>query len=101
MQHSAVADSEAGCGIWRVEDGANLVHCEIPHQRLIMAFARDGVNLPRLCQCRGHMEFDISDKGFNCGESSVAGGRAVAALLLDVSEKVENQRCVDLFETDL
>ena len=98
MQHGTVPDSEAGRGIWRVEDGANLVHREMPHQPLVMAFARDGVDLPCLRQGGGHAELDISDEGFDRGESSVARSRAVAALFLDVSEKVENQRGVDLLD---
>jgi len=41
------------------------------------------------------------DQHHIAAESSVARGHAVAALLLDVSEKVENQCVVDLLETDL
>ena len=73
----------------------------MPHERLVMAFTRDGVDLLRLCQGGGHAELDIPDKGFDCGESSVARGRAVATLFLDVGEEVENQRGVDLLEADL
>ncbi len=73
----------------------------MPHKRLVMAFARDGVNLPRLSQCRGHTEFDISDKCFDCGKSSVAGGRAVTALLFQVSEKVQNQSGINLLDAYL
>jgi hypothetical protein len=73
----------------------------MPHQHLVMAFVRDGVDLPCLRQGGGHTELDISDEGFDRGESSVTRGRRVAALFLNVSEKVENQRGVDLLDTDL
>jgi len=66
-----------------------------------MAFPWDGVDLPRLCQGGGHTELDIPDEGFDRGESSVARGRAVATLFLDVSEEVENQGGIDLLETHL
>src|SRR6202040_18623 len=61
----------------------------------------DGVDLLRLCQGGGYMDLDIPEEGLDCCESSVARGRAVAALLLDVSEKLQNQRGVDLLKTDL
>ena len=73
----------------------------MPHQRLIVPLTWDGVDLARLCQCGGHAKFDIPDEGFDCGQSSVARGRAVAAMFLDVSEKVENQRSIDLLKADL
>ena len=101
MQHGAVADSWTGSSRWRVEDGTNLFDGEMPHQRLVMAFARDGMDLPRLFKCGGHAEFDIPDEGFDYGEPSIARNRAVAAVFLDVSEKAENQICVDLFDADL
>jgi hypothetical protein len=101
MQHGAVTDSESCGGVWRVEDGTNLVHREMPNQPLVMAFARDGMDLTCLCQCGGHAEFDISDKGFNRGESSVASSRAISPLFFDVSEKLENQSGIDLLEADL
>jgi hypothetical protein len=59
------------------------------------------MNLPCLCQCGGHTEFDISDKRFDCGQSSIASGRAVTALFLQVCEKVQNQRGIDLLEAYL
>jgi hypothetical protein len=66
-----------------------------------MAVARDGVDLSCLCQGGRHPELDIPDEGCDSGESSVACGRAVAAFFLDVSQELENQRSVDLFEADL
>ena len=63
-----------------------------------MPFTRDGVDLLRLCQGGGNAEFNIPNKGFDCSESSVARGRAVTSLFLDVSEEVENQRGVDLLD---
>ncbi len=101
VQHRTVPNSESRCDIWRVEDGVNFVHAEMPNESLIMAFPWDRMDLPRLCQGGGHAELDIPDKGFDRGESPVARGRAVAALFLDVSEKIENQRGVDLLETNL
>src|SRR5437870_2925789 len=101
MQHGAVADPQTRSRVWRVEDGTNLVDREMSDQPLVMAFARNGMDLPCLCQYGGHAEFDISDEGFDCGESSIASSRAIATLFFDVSEKVENQRGVDLLDTDL
>jgi hypothetical protein len=101
VQHRTVPNSESRCDVWRGEDGAHFVQREMPHERLVVAFPRDGVDLPRLCQGGGHAELDIPDEGFDCGEPSIARGRAVAALFLNVSEEVENQRGVELLEADL
>ena len=66
-----------------------------------MAFRWDGVDLSCLCQGGRHAELDISDESFDRSEPSVARGGAVAPLFLDVSEEIEDQRGVDLFEADL
>jgi hypothetical protein len=66
-----------------------------------MAFPGNGVDLPRLCQGGRHAELDISDESFDRSEPSVARGGAVATLFLDVSEEIEDQRDVNLFEADL
>ena len=59
------------------------------------------MDLPRLRQEGWHAKLNISDEGLDCGESPVTRGCAVAALFLDVCEEVENQRSVDLLETEL
>jgi hypothetical protein len=66
-----------------------------------MAFSSDSMDLPRLCQGGWHPELDIPHEGLDCCESSVARGRGVAALFLDVSEKAESKGGIDLFEADL
>jgi hypothetical protein len=71
------------------------------HQRLVMAFHGDGVNLSCLREGGRHAELDVPNKGFHRGESSVARGSAVAPLCLNVRQEVENQRRIDLFQTDL
>ena len=86
---------------WRVEDRVNFVHREMPRQPLVMAFTRDGMDLLRLCQRGGHAKFDVPDEGFDGSESPVTGSRAVTTLFLDVTEKVENQRGIDLLDADL
>jgi len=101
MQHRTVADSEPGCGIGRVEDGADFLHRKMPNQPLVMAFIGDGVDLPHLRQSGGQAKLHVPDEGFNSGESSVARGGGVAALLLEVGEKIEDQRGIDLFKGDL
>src|SRR5687768_17354904 len=101
MQHGAVADSQTRSCVWRVEDGTNLVDREMPYQPLVMALARNGMDLPCLCQCGRHAEFDISDERFDRGESSIASSRAIATLFFDVSEKVKNKSSVDLLDADL
>jgi hypothetical protein len=101
MQHRTIADSETSRGIWRLEDRANFVHCEMPHQPLVMTFTRDGVDLLRLCQRGGHAKFDIPDEGLDGSESPVTRSRAVTTLFLDGREKVEDQRGIDLLEADL
>ena len=92
MQHGTVADPEASSGIWRIEDRPNLFQREMLNQPLVITFTRDGMDLPCLCQSRGYAEFNLSNERLDCGESSVACCRTVAALFLDVSEKGENQR---------
>ena len=101
MQHGAIADSETGRGIWRVEDRTNLFHCEMSHEPLVVAFTWDGMDLLRLCQRGGHAKFDISDEGFDSSEPPVTRSRAITTLFLDVKEKVENQRSVELLDADL
>jgi hypothetical protein len=66
----------------------------MPYKRLVMAFARDGVDLSCLCQGGWHPKLDIPDEGFDSGESRVACGGAVAAFFLDVSQELENQRLI-------
>ena len=73
----------------------------MPHERLVMAFPGDSVDLPRLGQGGGYPELDIAEESLDRCEPSVARGRAIAALLLDMNEKVKNQCGVDLFEADL
>ena len=71
------------------------------HQCLVMAFRRNGVNLSYLRQSGRHAELDIADERFHCRKSTVARGRAIAPLRLDMREEFENQRRVDLFKVDL
>ena len=59
------------------------------------------MDLLRLCQRGGHAKFDIPDEGFDGSESPVTRSRAVTTLFLDVREKVENQRGIDLLDADL
>jgi hypothetical protein len=59
------------------------------------------VDLLRLCQRGGHAKFDVSDECFDGSESSVPRSRAVTTLFLNVREKVQNQRGVDLLDADL
>src|SRR5260370_4975822 len=101
VEHRTISNSEPSCETWRVEDGANFVPGEMPHERLVMAFPCDSVDLPRLFQGGGYPELDIPEEGLDCCEPSVARGRAVAALLLNVGEKLENQRGASLLQTDL
>jgi hypothetical protein len=79
----------------------NFFHREVSYKQLIVAFRGDGVDLPRLFQGGGYAELDIPEKGLNCRESSVARGRAVTTLFLDVNKESEYQRSLDLLETDL
>jgi hypothetical protein len=72
----------------------------MPYQRLVMAFIVYGVDLLRLRQSGGHAELHIPDEGFDSGESSVARSGGFAALLLEVGEKIEDQRGIDLFKGD-
>jgi hypothetical protein len=101
MQHRAVSDSETSCGVWRVEYGAHFFDREMAHQRLIMAFGWNGMYLPHLLQNGRHAEFDVTHEGFDRCESTVACDGAIAALFFDVSEKIEDQRSVDLFNEEL
>src|ERR1035438_3909403 len=71
-------------------NGLNFLPRQMPHECLIMPFTRDGVDLLRLCQGRGHAELNIPNKGLDCGESSVARGRTITSLFLNVGEEVEN-----------
>jgi len=64
MHHGSITDSEAGRGIWRVEDSTNPFNREMSHQPLVMPLTRDGMDLLRLCQRGGHAKFDISDERF-------------------------------------
>jgi hypothetical protein len=101
VHHRTIPNSQSRCDVWRVEDGVNFIHHEVSYEHLIVAFPRDGVDLPRLCQGGRHAELDIPDKCFDCGESSIASGCAVATMFLNVNKESEYQRSVDLLETDL
>jgi hypothetical protein len=101
MQHRAVTDAETSCGVGCVEYGAHLFDREVAHLRLIMAFGWNSMYLPHLLQNGGHAEFYVSHEGFDGCESTVARDRAIAALFFDVSEKVQDQRGVNLFNEEL
>ena len=90
VEHRSVANSKSSCNIGRTENGLNFLPRQMPHECLIMPFTRDGVDLLRLCQGRGHAELNIPNKGLDCGESSVARGRTITSLFLNVGEEVEN-----------
>jgi hypothetical protein len=101
VHHRTIPNSQSRFEVWRVEDGVNFIHHEVSYEQLIVAFRGDGVDLPRLFQGGGHAELDIPEKCLNCGKSSVARGRTVATLFLDVNKESEYQRGLDLLETDL
>jgi hypothetical protein len=101
MQHRAVADAETSCGVRRVEYGAHFFGREMAHLRLIMAFGWNGMYLPHLLQNGRRTEFYVSHERFDGCESTVACNRAIAALFFNVSEKIEDQRSVDLFNEEL
>ena len=50
MQHGAIANAEARRQVRCVEDCPHLVHREVPHQRLVVALCRNGVDLSDLFQ---------------------------------------------------
>jgi hypothetical protein len=66
-----------------------------------MALSSDPMDLPRLCQGRWYPELDVPHEGFDCCESSIACGRGVVAMFLDVREEAENKRGINLLQKDL
>jgi hypothetical protein len=59
VQHSAISNTEARRQIRGVEDCPHLADREVPHQRLVIALYRNGVDLPNLFQGGGDAEFDV------------------------------------------
>ena len=48
------------------------------------------MDLTDLLQSGRHPVFDVAHERLDCGQTQIAGGRSVAALVLDVSEEVED-----------
>jgi hypothetical protein len=60
MQHGSVTDARPRRRIGGVKDRPHFLDCEVRHQRLIVAFRRDGAYLPHLFQSRRRPELDKS-----------------------------------------
>ena len=101
VQHGAVPDAEPGRQVRGGEDRANLVHREMAHQFLVVPLGGNGVDLPHLLDHLGNAQLDIPHEGLDRGEPDVAGGCAVAALLLDMGEEVQHQRSIEVLEAEL
>ena len=59
------------------------------------------MDLPCLFEGGGHAQLDVAHERLDGGEPGVAGGGAVAALLLDVGEEGQHQGSVELLEAEL
>src|SRR5271165_638612 len=101
VQHSAVSNTEACRQIRGVEDCPHLADREVPHQRLVMALCRNGVDLPDLFQGGGDAEFDVPHERLDRRKPRIAGRCVVMTLLLDVGQEVEHQGGVDVLEAEL
>jgi hypothetical protein len=101
VKHRTVANAIAGGRIGRVEDGLHLLASEIRHERTIGLLGWDGDKAPDLSEGRGDTVLDEPRKRLDRGEPRIAAAGRVAASGLEVLEKGENERRVDLLESEI
>ena len=101
VQHRAVTDTEAGGEVRGVEECPDLPHRQVLDERLIVTLLRNRVDLSDLGQRGADVAFDVVHEGLDRGEPRIAGRGAVAALVFEVREEVEDQRGIELLEAEL
>jgi hypothetical protein len=101
MKHRAVTDAEPGGHIGSVENRSDLAHREMSDEGLVMAFLRNRVDLARLRQSGWDFELDVAHERLDGRQPRITGGRAIAALLLEMREEIEHQCGIELLEADL
>jgi len=67
---------------------------------LVAALDRNGIDLSYLRQRRGHMMLDVAHERSDGGQTQIASGGAISPLLLDVPQKVDDERRVELFDRE-
>jgi hypothetical protein len=101
VKHRAIPDTKSRRDVGCIEDAANFLHREMAYERLIVSFTWDGTNLSHLRQSGGHAEFNIAEEGLDGSEAPITCCCSVAALLLDMKEKIENYLGSNLLKTYL
>src|SRR6516162_1152166 len=95
MQHRPVADAGDGAWVRRIEQSLQLVTYEIANKRLIGFLHRNRMNPARLIEAGRNPVFEEAEERVDRGEPSVAGSHRVTALLLQMLQEGQDQRCIE------
>jgi len=95
-----VAPSDPGGGVWRVEEGRDLLLAEEFHDPALPALARDRED-PLAEQRVGRIrEGDVAEEGVERCEAGIAAARGIAALALEVLEELAEEGGVEIGERE-
>lgn len=98
VEHGTIARPHSGGGIWSIEQGLDLSAREVVDQRLRRLLRGDRQNGSDLLLTGCLSVFEEVREGFDGGKSGIAGGSSVSAVPLEVLEKGDHQRSIDLLE---
>ncbi len=101
MEHGAIADAVPMGGFGRIEDGLNLLHCEMPDETRVGLLCRDRLNAPDLLQSRRHAILHEVHERFDGGQSNISGIRPIAARRFQMAQEVDDERRIELLQMQL
>src|SRR5262249_17226248 len=101
MQHRPVADPGYGADVRCVEQSLQLVTREITDKGLISLLHRDRVDPTRLVEARRNPVLEEAEERVDRPEPRIARPGRVPALLLQMLEEGQDQRCVKSLDLDL
>ena len=98
MQHCAVPDPLAGCGVWGIEQCLHLISHEIGNQPRVGFLEGDRQDTADLIKRRGLAIFKKAEERLYGSQPNVACLRRVSARVLQMLEEVADQAGVELFQ---
>jgi hypothetical protein len=101
MQHRPVANAKAGRRVRGVENSLHLVARQVGDEPGVGLFGWNGEDTTNLFQRRWDPMLYVLHKGLDSGKSNIASTRAIFSFDLEVLKKIEDERCVDMFQLKL
>ena len=84
-----------------MENGPHFRHREMTDEFLVVTLTWDGIDPCNLLQRARAFELDVSHERFDRREPQIAGGWAVAAILLNVGQEREDHVSVHMLKHEL